>query len=68
MPTTVSLLGQSRIRSASGEPSWNQALRPRFHPIFIAVIIDRGFLLPVLAFRSLLIPAVVAVMNRLAAL
>jgi RND superfamily putative drug exporter len=36
-------------------------------PIFIAVIIGLSFLLLVLAFRSLLIPAVAAVMNLLAA-
>jgi len=36
-------------------------------PIFIAVILGLGFLLLLLAFRSLLIPAVAAVMNLLAA-
>jgi len=36
-------------------------------PVFIAVIIGLGFLLLMLAFRSLLVPAVAAVMNLLAA-
>jgi RND superfamily putative drug exporter len=36
-------------------------------PLFLAVIIAFGFLLLLLAFRSLLIPAVAAVMNLLAA-